>query len=85
MVTVSYDKLFAFLYKNRITKSQLSKMSGVSRNTIIKMTKNEPVHLAAIMAICEACELDIRDVIDIDTKKNNTDKNIENKNIENKK
>ena len=37
MLNVSYDKLFAYLYKNSISKSELSKKTGVSRNSIIKM------------------------------------------------
>ena len=51
---INYDKLFAYMFKNNISKSELAETAGISRNTIIKMTKGEPVHLAVILAICDA-------------------------------
>ena len=60
---ISYDKLFAYLYKNHISKSELADKAGISRNTIIKMTKGEPVHLSVIMSICDAYELSLADVV----------------------
>lgn len=65
MIKVSYDNLFAYLFKNNISNSKLSEKTGVSRNTIIKMKNNEPVHLSIILAICEAYDLDLGDVITI--------------------
>lgn len=62
-MTINYDKLFAYMFKNNISKSELAEKAGVSRNTIIKMTKGEPVHLSVIMAICESCGLTLSDVI----------------------
>ena len=60
---VNYDKLFAFMFKNSISKSELAEKAGISRNTIIKMTKGEPVHLSVILAICAAYNLSLNDVI----------------------
>ena len=60
---ISYDKLFAYLYKNHISKSELADKAGISRNTIIKMTKGEPVHLSVIMSICDAYGLSLADVV----------------------
>ena len=65
MLKVSYDKLFAYLYKNSISKSELSKKAGVSRNSIIKMASGEVVHLSIIIAICEAYHLDLKDVVEL--------------------
>lgn len=65
MLSVSYDKLFAYLYKNSISKSELAKKAGVSRNSIIKMANGEIVHLSIIVAICEAYNLDLKDVIEL--------------------
>lgn len=64
MIRVSYDKLFAHLYKNNINSTMVSKKSGVTRNTIIKMKRNEPVHLNAILAICDAYDLNVTDVVE---------------------
>ena len=60
---ISYDKLFLFMFKNNISKSELAEKAGISRNTIIKMTKDEPVHLSVILAICTAYGLSLYDVI----------------------
>jgi len=62
-VEISYDKLFAYMFKNHISKSELSDKSGISRNTIIKMTKGEPVHLSVIISICNTYKLSLSDVI----------------------
>jgi DNA-binding Xre family transcriptional regulator len=62
-VEINYDKLFAYLYKNHISKSELADRAGISRNTIIKMTKGEPVHLSVIISICDVYGLSLSDVI----------------------
>ena len=60
---LSYENLFLYFFKNHISILEASKKSGVSRNTFMKMKNNEPVHLNVILAICEAYDLDIFDVI----------------------
>jgi DNA-binding Xre family transcriptional regulator len=60
---ISYDNLFLYMFKNNISKSELAKKTGVSRNTIIKMTKGEPVHLSIIISICTIYNLSLSDVI----------------------
>lgn len=60
---VNYDKLFVYMFKNNISKSALAEKAGISRNTIIKMANGEPVHLSVILAICEAYNLSLSDVI----------------------
>lgn len=65
---INYDKLFLYMFKNNISKSELSKRAGISRNTIIKMTKNEPVHMSVILAICEEYNLHLCDVITVQEK-----------------
>jgi DNA-binding Xre family transcriptional regulator len=62
-VEINYDKLFAYMFKNNISKSELAEKAGISRNTIIKMTKGEPVHLSVILSICEAYNLSLSDVV----------------------
>ena len=66
---INYDKLFLYMFKNNISKSELAKRAGISRNTIIKMTKNEPVHMSVILAICEEYKLPLWDVITIQENK----------------
>ena len=61
---ISYDKLFAYMFKHNISKSELAEKAGISRNTIIKMTKGEPVHLSVIISICNTYGLSLSDVIE---------------------
>ena len=72
MIEVSYDKLFAYLYKNNISKSELAKKSGVSRNSIIKMANGEIVHMNIIAAICETYDLELCDVVEFKKAKKGT-------------
>ena len=72
MIEVSYDKLFAYLYKNNISKSELAKKAGVSRNSIIKMANGEIVHMNIIAAICEAYDLELDDVVEFKKAKKGT-------------
>ena len=60
---ISYDNLFAYMFKHNISKSELAERAGISRNTIIKMTRGESVHLSVIVAICEAYGLSLSEVI----------------------
>lgn len=60
---INYDKLFLYMLKNQINKSELAEKAGISRNTIIKMAKGEPVHLSVIIAICDAYGFSLFDVI----------------------
>ena len=62
-VTINYDKLFAYMFKHNISKSELAERAGISRNTIIKMTKGELVHMSVIVAICETYGLSLSDVV----------------------
>lgn len=63
MKKINYDKLFLFMLKNNISKTELAEKVGTSRNTIIKMANGEPVHLAVILTICEVYGLTLADVI----------------------
>ena len=60
---INYDKLFLYMFKNNISKSELAEKAGISRNTIIKMTKDTPVHLSVIISICNTYGLSLFDVI----------------------
>ena len=62
-MNINYDKLFAYMFKNNISKSELAEKAGISRNTIIKMTKGELVHMSVLVAICEAYGLALSDII----------------------
>lgn len=62
---VCYDSLFEYMKKNNISQRKLAERTGVSRNTISKMQNKEIVHLSIIVAICEAYDLELEDVIQL--------------------
>jgi DNA-binding Xre family transcriptional regulator len=62
-VKINYNKLFAYMAKNNISKRQLAEKAGISRNTIIKMAHGELVHMSILVAICEAYNLTLSDII----------------------
>lgn len=69
---INYDKLFAYMFKNNISTSELAEKAGISRNSIIKMKQNVPVHLNVIMAICDAYNFSISDIVQENEKKGTT-------------
>ena len=62
---ISYEKLFYFMFKNNITKTELAKKAKTSRKTIIKMESNEPVSLSVLCSICDAYDLEFDEVVTI--------------------
>ena len=62
-MNINYNKLFAYMAKNNISKRQLSEKAGISRNTVIKMAQGELVHMSVLVAICEAYNLSLLDII----------------------
>lgn len=69
---INYDNLFAYMFRNNISSSELAEKAGISRNSIIKMKQNIPVHLSVIMAICDAYGFSISDVVQENEKKGTT-------------
>lgn len=69
---INYDNLFAYMFRNNISSSELAEKAGISRNSIIKMKQNIPVHLGVIMAICDAYGFSISDVVQENEKKGTT-------------
>lgn len=62
---IVYDNLFALLNERRISKTGLAKMAGLSSATLAKLSKNEPVSIKIIEAICEALKCQPGDIISI--------------------
>ena len=51
-MNVSYRKLFEILKKKDISKSQLKEILDLSSATLAKLSKNEQVSMATLIAIC---------------------------------
>ena len=65
MRKISYDPLWKKLIDAKMTKTELAKACGVSRTTIAKMSKDEPVGLDIILKICNVLDCDVVDVVSI--------------------
>ena len=65
MRRISYDPLWKKLIDAKLTKTELAEKVGISRTTISKMGKNEPVGLEVILKICNCLDCDIIDIVSI--------------------
>ena len=62
---ISYNPLLkTLIYKDKKSMDLLD-IAGISRETLAKMGKNEPVNLKVIDSICVNLECKIQDVIEI--------------------
>ena len=62
---ISYEKLWRLMKKNRMKKSELAAAAGLSKYTVTKMNKDEPVSLEALMRLCKVFHCDIGDVVEM--------------------
>ena len=62
-MALSYIPLWKLLVERKITKKTLIEQTGISRSTLSKMSRDEPVNLGIIEKICEALECRLEDVV----------------------
>lgn len=62
---ISYDPLWKKLIDLKMSKSELAKVTGLSRTTVSKMASGESVTLEVIERICTKLEVPIYDVVEI--------------------
>lgn len=62
---ISYNPLWKTLIDKGMKKLDLLEIADISRGTLAKMGKNEPVNLKVIDKICVELECRIEDVISI--------------------
>lgn len=62
---ISYNPLWKTLIDKDKKRMDLLDIAGISRGTLAKMGKNEPVNLKVIDSICVNLECKIQDVIEI--------------------
>lgn len=60
----SYKPLLIQLVKKDLTKTQLREATGMSMNTLAKISKNEDVSMATLDSICQYLHCKIEDVIE---------------------
>ena len=62
---VCYNKLFKLLIDKRMKKTELRKLTGISPNTLTKLSNNEFVSMEVLVKICRALNCDIGDVVEV--------------------
>ncbi|MBR1796601.1 MAG: helix-turn-helix transcriptional regulator [Clostridiales bacterium] len=60
---LSYDPLLKKLIDAKLSKTELAAKVGISRTTLAKIGKNEPVSIDVLLRICDELDCDIVDVI----------------------
>ena len=67
---VSCDKLWKMLVDQKMNRTDLRDLSGVSSNVIAKMGRNEFISMDSLARICAALQCNIGDLVDIFVDKN---------------
>ena len=62
---VCYNKLFKLLIDKRMKKIELRKMTGISPNTLTKLSNNEFVSMEVLVKIWRALNCDIGDIVEV--------------------
>lgn len=60
----SYKPLWHLLIERSMTKAELRKLTGISPNTMTKLTRNEDVSMAVINRICDALAVTYADIVE---------------------
>lgn len=64
---VSYNKLFKLLIDKNMKRTDLRQATGISPNTMTKLSSNEYVSMEVLVKICRVLDCDIGDIIEIVT------------------
>jgi len=63
-VDVCYNKLFKLLIDKGMKKTDLRKMSGISPNTLTKLSNHEFVSMEVLVRICRTLNCDFGDIVE---------------------
>ena len=64
---VSYRKLFKLLIDRKMKKKDLMEAAGISPSSMAKLGRDETVSLEVLIKICGALQVDVGDIMEIDT------------------
>jgi putative transcriptional regulator len=62
---VCYNKLFKLLIDKGMKRTDLRKMTGISPNTLTKLSNHEFVSMEVLVKICRLLACDIGDIVEI--------------------
>ena len=64
-MNVCYNKLFKLLIDKDMKKTELRKVTGISPNTLTKLSNNEFVSMEVLVKICHALNCDVGDIVEV--------------------
>lgn len=64
-MNVSYNKLFKLLIDKNMKKTDLRFATGISPNTLTKLSNNEYVSMEVLVKVCRALDCDFCDIMQI--------------------
>lgn len=62
---VSYTKLWKLLLDQKMKRTDLKDLAGISSNTLAKLGKDEYVSMESIDKICQSLNCNIGDIVDV--------------------
>lgn len=62
---VCYNKLFKLLIDKGMKKTELRKTTGISSNTLTKLSNNEFVSMEVMVKICRILNCDFGDIVEV--------------------
>lgn len=62
---VSYNKLFKLLIDKNMKRTELRVATGISPNTMTKLSSNEYVSMEVLVKICRVLDCDFGDIMEI--------------------
>ena len=62
---VCYKKLFKLLIDKGMKKADLRKATGISPNTMTKMSNNEYVSMEVLVKVCRILRCDFGDIVEV--------------------
>ena len=65
MRSLKYDPLWKKLIDLKMTKTELAEKAKISRSTLAKMRRDEPVNLDVIIKIANEIDCDVYDIMEL--------------------
>lgn len=73
-MAVSYNRLWKLLVDKKMSKADLRKASGISPNTMTKLSRDEAVMLNVLDKICKTLNVNYGDIVDYISEENPEEK-----------
>ena len=64
-MSVRYDKLWALMKSNKMTKRDLAKAANISPYMMTKLNNSQPVAMEVMIRFCKIFHCDIGDVMEV--------------------